>query len=55
MGLEGLGSVEKSNSLTANRTRNLPACTTVPQPTMLSRPILRLLVAIFFFFLRVVL
>jgi hypothetical protein len=28
-------SIEKSNDLIASRTRDLPACSTVPQPTML--------------------
>jgi hypothetical protein len=28
-------SIEKSNELIGNRTRNFPACNTVPQPTTL--------------------
>jgi hypothetical protein len=30
-------SIEKSNDLNGNRTRDLPPCSIVPQPTMLSR------------------
>jgi hypothetical protein len=32
--------IEKSNGLTGNRTRDLPACGIVPQPSMLPRPVL---------------
>jgi hypothetical protein len=35
--LEGLGQLKKSNDLIGNRTRNLPACSIVPQPTTLPR------------------
>jgi hypothetical protein len=35
--LEGLGKLKKVNDLNGNRTRNLPACSTVPQPTTLPR------------------
>jgi hypothetical protein len=35
---EGLGKLKKSNDLIGNRTCNLPACSIVPQPTMLLRP-----------------
>jgi hypothetical protein len=35
--LEGLGQLKKSNNLIGNRTRNLPACSTVPQPSTLPR------------------
>jgi hypothetical protein len=35
--LEGLGKLKKSNVLIWNLTRNLPVCSTVPEPTMLSR------------------
>jgi hypothetical protein len=34
--LEGL-SIEKSNDFIENRTRDLPACSIVPQPNMLPR------------------
>jgi hypothetical protein len=37
MQLEGLGQLKKSNDLIGNRTRDLPACSIVPQPTMLLR------------------
>jgi hypothetical protein len=30
----GLGKLKKSNDLIGNRTRDLPACSVVPQPTM---------------------
>jgi hypothetical protein len=33
--LEGLGKLKKSNDFIGNQTRDLPPCTTVPQPTML--------------------
>jgi hypothetical protein len=33
--LEGFMSIEKSNDLIGNRTRDLPACSIVPQPTTL--------------------
>jgi hypothetical protein len=33
-GLERLGKLNKSNDLIGNRTRDLPACSIVPQPTM---------------------
>jgi hypothetical protein len=33
--LEGLGKLKKSNALIGNPTRNIPACTIVPQPTTL--------------------
>jgi hypothetical protein len=33
--LEGLGSIEKSNCLIRNRNRDLPACSIVPQPTII--------------------
>jgi hypothetical protein len=33
--LEGFRSIEKSNDLIGNRTRHLPACSIVPQPTTL--------------------
>jgi hypothetical protein len=35
--LEGLGQLENSNNLNPNRTRDLPPCSIVPQPTMLLR------------------
>jgi hypothetical protein len=35
--LEGLGQLKKSNYLIENRTRYLPACSIVPQPTTLPR------------------
>jgi hypothetical protein len=35
--LEGLGKMRKSNNLIGIRTRKLPACSIVPQPTMLPR------------------
>jgi hypothetical protein len=35
--LKGLGRLKKSNDLTGIRTRNLPACSIVPQPTTLPR------------------
>jgi hypothetical protein len=35
--LEGLGQLKKSNDLIRNRTRGLPACSIVPQPTTLPR------------------
>jgi hypothetical protein len=35
--LEGLGKFEKSNDLTGNRTRDLPVCSIVPEPTTLPR------------------
>jgi hypothetical protein len=38
--LDGVGYIEKSNSLFGNRTRDLPACSIVPQPTMLQGHIL---------------
>jgi hypothetical protein len=38
--LEGLGQLKKSNYLVGNRTRNLPACSRVPQPTTLPRAVL---------------
>jgi hypothetical protein len=31
--LEGLGQLKKSDDLIRNRTRDLPACSIVPQPT----------------------
>jgi hypothetical protein len=34
MQLEGLGNLEKNNVLIGNRTRYLPVCRTIPQPTM---------------------
>jgi hypothetical protein len=34
--LEGLGKLKKFNDLIRNRTHDLPACSIVPQPTMLS-------------------
>jgi hypothetical protein len=33
--LEGLGQLKKSNDLIGNRTRDLPTCSIVPQPTTL--------------------
>jgi hypothetical protein len=35
--LEGLGQLKNSNDLIGNRTRELPACSIVPQRTTLSR------------------
>jgi hypothetical protein len=35
MRLEGLGGLKKSNGVIGNRTRDLPACSIVPQPTTL--------------------
>jgi hypothetical protein len=35
MRLEGLGQLKKSNDLIEIRTRDLPACSIVPQPTTL--------------------
>jgi hypothetical protein len=35
--LEGLGQLKKSNELIGIRTRDLPACDIVPQPTTLPR------------------
>jgi hypothetical protein len=35
--LEGLGQLKKSSDLIGNRTRDLPACSMVPQPTTLPR------------------
>jgi hypothetical protein len=35
MRLEGLGKLKKSNDLIGIRTRDLPACSVVPQPTTL--------------------
>jgi hypothetical protein len=35
--LEGFGQLKKSNYLIGTRTRDLPACTIVPQPTTLPR------------------
>jgi hypothetical protein len=35
--LELLGKLKKSNDLIGNRTRDLPACSIVPQPTKLPR------------------
>jgi hypothetical protein len=35
MRLEGLGQLIKANDFPENRTRDLPAFTTVPQPAML--------------------
>jgi hypothetical protein len=37
MRLERLRQLKKSNDLIGNRTRNLPVCITVPQPSMLPR------------------
>jgi hypothetical protein len=37
MRLEGLGKLKKSNDLIGIRTRDLPACSVVPQPTTLPR------------------
>jgi hypothetical protein len=37
MRLKGLGQLKKSNDLIGNRTRDLPACSIVPQPTTLLR------------------
>jgi hypothetical protein len=34
---ERIRSIKKSNDPTRNRTRDLPACSIVPQPTMLPR------------------
>jgi hypothetical protein len=39
--LEELGQLKKSNNLIGDRNRDLPACSTVPQPTMLSRALVR--------------
>jgi hypothetical protein len=38
--LEGLDQLKKSNDLIASRTRDLPACSIVPQPTTLPAKIL---------------
>jgi hypothetical protein len=35
--LEGLGQLKNSDDLNGNQTRNLPACSIVPQPTTLPR------------------
>jgi hypothetical protein len=35
--LEGLAQLKKPGDLIRNRTRDLPACSIVPQPTMLPR------------------
>jgi hypothetical protein len=35
--LEGLGKLKKFNMLIGSQTHNLPACSIVPQPTMLLR------------------
>jgi hypothetical protein len=35
--LKGLGQLKKSSGLIGNRTRDLPACSIMPQPTTLSR------------------
>jgi hypothetical protein len=35
--LEGLGHLKKSNDLIGTRTRDLPVCSIVPQPTTLPR------------------
>jgi hypothetical protein len=35
--LEGLGELKISNDLVGNQTRELPACSTVPEPTTLPR------------------
>jgi hypothetical protein len=35
--LEGLGQLNKFNDLIGNRTRDLPACNIIPQPTTLPR------------------
>jgi hypothetical protein len=35
--LEGLGNLKKCSDLIGNRTRDLPACSIVPQPTTLPR------------------
>jgi hypothetical protein len=37
MRLEGLRQLKKVNDFIGNRTRDLPACSTVPQPTTLPR------------------
>jgi hypothetical protein len=37
MGLEGLGKLKKSYDVIGNQTRDLPACSIVPQPTALPR------------------
>jgi hypothetical protein len=37
MRLERLGQLKKSNDLIGNRTRDLPACSIVPQPATLPR------------------
>jgi hypothetical protein len=42
--MEGLGQLKKSSDLIENRTRNVAACSIVPQPTTLSRapfPVMR--------------
>jgi hypothetical protein len=36
--LEGLGQLKKYNDVIGNRTHDLPACSTVPQPTTLTAP-----------------
>jgi hypothetical protein len=42
--LEGLSQLKKSNDFIVNRTRDLPACSIVPQPTTLPRaPVIRYL------------
>jgi hypothetical protein len=39
---EGLGKLKTSNDLTGTRTRDLPPCSTMPQPTTLLRvPLVR--------------
>jgi hypothetical protein len=35
--MEGLGQLKELNDSIKNRTRGLPACITVPKPTMLQR------------------
>jgi hypothetical protein len=35
--LEGLGKLKKSNDLIGNRSRDIPACSIVPQPSTLPR------------------
>jgi hypothetical protein len=37
--LEGLGKFKNFTDLIRNRTRDLPACSIVPQPTMLPRDV----------------
>jgi hypothetical protein len=37
-------SIEKSNDIIGNQTRDLPACSIVPQPTALPLALLRLLI-----------